>query len=80
MFRIFIPAAFLAVVALAPVAAQAEMKPSPAAPSFTTAQTQHPDYHRPTTRSHKSEMRSRNNMSRERARAGAEHARKARQH
>ena len=73
-------AAFGAAITLAPLTALAEMKASPVVPSMTLAQTTRHSYHRPTTGSHRSEMRARSNLSRDRARAGAEHARQARQH
>ena len=80
MFRTLIFAGFGAALALAPLSALAEMKPSSAAPAMVMAQATQHTYHRPTTGSHRSEMRKRNNMSRDRARAGAEHARQARKH
>jgi hypothetical protein len=80
MFRTLVFAGFGAAISLAPLSALAEVKPSAPAPAIVTAQTEHPSYHRPTTGSHRSEMRARRNQSRERARAGAEHARKARHH
>jgi hypothetical protein len=80
MFRTLILAGFGAAITLTPLSALAEMKPSPAGSTIVIAQAEHPAYHRPTTRSHRSEMRARSNLSRDRARAGAEHARQARHH
>ena len=71
MFKTIAAIAFGAAVTLTPLAVRAEMKPSP----MVMAQSTTPAHaHRP-TRSYRSEMRHRSNMSRERARAGAEHVR-----
>ena len=68
MLKIMVAAVFAALVAAAPLAAQAQ---TTAAPGAT-----HPhSVHRPTG-SHRSEMRKRHNTSRDRARASAEHMRK----
>ncbi len=67
MLKLMVAASFAALVAAAPLAAQAQTTAAPGA---------HPhSVHRPTG-SHRSEMRKRHNTSRDRARASAEHMRK----
>jgi hypothetical protein len=70
MFKFIFAASLGAALAFSPLAAVAQ---TPAA-TGASAMHHHATTHRP-TRSYKSEMRHRSNMSKERARAGAEHVR-----